>query len=262
MKDKKTTDLVASWVQPAPTSFGVQKKNVPQSGANAGANYLGEDSSENDAAGLDVYTDSKNLPTAVASILSHAQNRANFHPAKLSPEQLAVYFQDYVDEIDRVPFFGLLVNKKAKTNYKSKDYNKLIDQIVSLYDGVSSEDKNGIKESVANMAKSVFSKESKEDWQNIFSQSTIDMSNPAQPRLLIYFTTLHMKYERKKAEVVLQEFSVNRTEYAVLPDLISAHADKLLSIDKKRVSDWLGESTSKERKNAKLCFTPEAVQPV
>ncbi|MBX2829213.1 MAG: hypothetical protein KTR22_13690, partial [Flavobacteriaceae bacterium] len=213
-----------------------------------------------DAKGLAVYTDSKNLPTAIASILSHAQNRANFHPARLTPEQLAVYFQDYISEIDSVPFFGLLKNVNSKSKYKSKDYNKLIDQVVNLYDGVSAEDKNGIKNSIADMAKSVFSKESKEDWKNIFSQATIDLSNPSQPRLFIYYTTLHMKYERRKAEVKLQEFSVNKTEYAILSELIAANAERLLSIDKKRVSDWLGESTSKERNNAKLCFTPEPVK--
>ena len=104
------------------------------------------------------------------------------------------------------------------------------------------------------MGKAVFGQESSEQWKNIFSQSTLDLSDPNNPIMFIYYTTLHMKHEKGKAEVNIQEYSVNKTKYAILPDLIKTYASKLATLDKKSVDDWVDESVSPERKNAKLCF--------
>ncbi|MDO5978358.1 hypothetical protein [Flavivirga spongiicola] len=257
MENTSITQLVESWINVTPD---VRFREAPEGKKQAVArgNMLGSDTSDPDSEGSAIYTESQNLPTAVASILSHVQDRADFHPTSLSTEQLAVYFQDYIKEVDKTPFFALFKNEKTKSKYESKNYNVLIDQIVSLYEGISKSDENAMKESISNMAKSVFSKETKEDWKNIFSQSTIDMSNPLQPRIFIYYTTLHMKYVKGKSEVNLQEFEVNRTEYVILPDLIRAYANKLTALDKKSVDDWMGDATSPERKGAKLCFDPLA----
>jgi len=261
MKTTNITQLIESWIHVSP-DFQFRDAPDGKKQAVARGNMLGNDTSDPDSEGSKVYTEPQNLPTAVASLLGHVQNRADFHPTSLSAEQLAVYFQDYIKEVDNTPFFSLYKNEKTKSKYESKNYNVLIDQIVSLYEGISKSDENAMKESIANMAKSVFGKESKEDWKNIFSQSTIDMTNPLQPRIFIYYTTLHMKYEKGKSEINLQEYEVNRTEYVILPDLIRAHANKLADLDKKSVDDWMGDATSPERKGAKLCFDPLATSIV
>jgi hypothetical protein len=228
---------------------------VSGTAATARANMLGTDTSDPAATGLEIYTKTDNLPTAVASILSHSQNKANFHPADTRPEKLAAAYSAYITEIDNNPFLHLLQSQQDKQSFYSKDYNLLIDQVVNLYKGVTSDDIAVLKNSITEMAKSVFGQEESEDWKNLFSQATLDMSNLENPTILIYYTVLHMKHSQEgKSDVSEQDYEVRQTQYLILPDLIKAHAGTLASLDTKSVDDWLGESTSPETKNAKLCF--------
>ena len=202
----------------------------------------------------------QNLPTAVTSILNHVQNRVKFYPAAIEdPSELYVRFKEYIKEVSDTPFFGQFQNKKVRKKYQSKDYNLLIDGIVGLYDGISSQDKDKLKTSIADMGKSVFGNASAEEWENLFSQSTIDMTDPLRPRFFLYYTTMHMKYTRQKAEITLQEFSVNKTEYYILPQLITAQAKTLANLDKTTVDQWMGGIDSPQRSGAKLCFDPLAI---
>ncbi len=253
MQNISVKQLVEAWIHVSPGGK-IGRRLVTDEAATAQANMLGTDTSDPDAQGTAIYTESQNLPTAIASIMNHVQNRADFHPVTQTPEQLAVSFPDYVEEVDRTPFFALLENEQTRKKYESTDYNVLIDQVVNLYDGVSDQDKNAIKESIADMGKAIFGQASSEQWKNLFSQTTLDMSDPSNPTLFVYYTMLYMYHENGKAEVNIQEYIVNQTKYAVLPDLIKAYANQLATLDKKSVDDWLEESDSPERKNAKLCF--------
>jgi hypothetical protein len=228
---------------------------ISEASATARANMLGTDTSDPEATGMAIYTETNNLPTAVASILNHTQQKANFHPADTNPEKLAAAYSTYIAEIDKNPFLHLLSSEQSKQSFQSKDYNLLIDQVVSLYKGVSSQDLDAIKSSISEMAKSVFGQEKSEDWKNLFSQATLDMSDLANPTMLIYYTSLHMKHEKDgKSEVSEQDYEVRKTKYIILPDLIKAHAGTLAKLDKKSVDDWMSDSTSPEKKNARPCF--------
>jgi len=253
MQNKNITQLVEAWIHGSP-DFKVGHRLKEAESATAQANMLGTDKSDPDAEGTAIYTELKNLPTALASILNHVQELKNFHPANQTPEQLAVSFPNYVEGIDKTPFFALAQNEKSKNKLESRNYNVLINQIVNLYDGISSGDKGAIKKSIADMGKAVFGRESSEQWKNIFSQSTLDLSDLNNPSLFVYYTTLYMKHEKGKAEINIQEYTVNRTKYTILPDLIKANAKKLAKLDKKNIDDWLNGSASPQRPNAKLCF--------
>jgi len=258
MQNITIRQLVEAWIHVSP-DFKVGRRLATDEAATVQANMLGTDTSDPDAQGTAIYTELQNLPTAIASIMNHVQERADFHPATQTPEQLAVSFPNYVEEVDRTPFFALLENEQTRKKYESTDYNVLIDQVVNLYDGVSDQDKNAIKESIADMGKAVFGRESSEQWKNMFSQSTLDFSDLNNPSLYVYYTTLYMKHEKGKAEINIQEYSVNRTKYTILPDLIKANAKKLTKLDKKNIDEWLNGSASPQRPDAKLCFQ---VKPV
>lgn len=114
-----------------------------------------------------------------------------------------------------------------------------------------------IKTSITDMAKSVFGQRESEQWKNIFSQSTLDLTDLQNPRLYVYYTSLHMFHSQNgKSEVQEQDYEVRMTTYLVLPDLIRAHASTLAGLDKKSVDSWMNDSTSPERPNVKLCFRP------
>lgn len=256
MSDPTIKQLIQAWVH-VDSDRALSSILEPSEGSSATARgtFLGEDTSDPAAQGIQIYSETKNLPTAIASILNHSQDRANFHPASTPPEQLVAAFQTYVNEIDKNPFLHLLESSTDKQSFYSKDYNLLIDQIVNLYKGISSQDLNELKDAITDMAKSVFGQERSEQWKNIFSQSTIDMSDLENPKFMVYYTSLHMVHNKNgKSDVSEQDYEVHRTSYIVLPDLIQAHADTLAKLDKKSVDDWLDSSTSPERENAKLCF--------
>jgi hypothetical protein len=249
-------DTVNSWVHVLPSAPAAPPADDKVAATSRGT-FLGQNTSDPEAQGEAIYSDTKNLPTAIASILNHSQARANFHPAGMPPEKLAEAFTAYVKEIDGNPFFHLLTNDEDKQAFYSHDYNLLIDQVVNLYKGVTSEDLNQIKGAITDMAKSVFGQQKSEQWKNLFSQSSIDMTDLENPKFYLYYTALHMMHDKKgKSEVSEQDYEVRATTYLILPDLIRAHAKTLAGIDKKTVDDWLSGSTTPENANAKLCFTP------
>ncbi|MEQ9919592.1 hypothetical protein ABRQ09_01860 [Pectobacterium brasiliense] len=185
--------------------------------------------------------------------MTHTQNKANFHPASQSPKELANSYNGYINELDATPFFHLTESQTVKQSFRSKDYNVLIKQIVSLYD-VSPKDKEKLSNKIEDLAKSVFNQSSSERWDNLFSQSTIDISDPRKPTLLIYYTTLHMKHQSGKSEVNEQDYTVNKTKYIVLSDLISAYADTLSGLVKSDIDGWMKKSSTPSNGNIKLCF--------
>jgi hypothetical protein len=255
MPNIKVRDLVKEWIASTPTRPPASAAD-DKSSATAGGAFLGDPfTADVDATGVEIYSKLENLPTAIASILNKCQVNASFHPADTTPEQLAAAFSGYVEQIDKCPFLGLLATDNDHQSFYSSDYNLLIDQVVNLYRGLANEDLNVIKDQITDMAKSVFGQTKSEQWKNLFSQATIDMTDLKNPKLYLYYTSLHMMHDKSgKSEVSEQDYEVRQTSYVVLPDLIRTHAGALAALDKKSVNDWLDGTTSPERQNARLCF--------
>lgn len=258
MNKALTEEIVLNWVKktdtPAKRAFSAGDGSLS---AGVGANFIGNDTSDPGAQGMNIYSDPKNLPTAVASILNHAQNRANFHPAAQTPEVVASSYTSYITEIDRVPFFSIQRNDRTQQQVHTSNYDQLINNIVGLYDGVTQEDKDKIKNSITELAQSVFSKSSAEEWKNLFSQASLIYKSATDIRLYIYYTTLHMKRTQSGKDGVddLQEYTVNRVEYKVLQDKIQAYAATLSNLDKKNIDDWMDNATSPQKENYTKCWS-------
>jgi hypothetical protein len=258
MADQTIKQAIEAWINSdfeSPSSSVSILEVSKADTAIARGNFLGRDDSDEAAEGIAIYLERENLPTAVASILKHSQNKAKFHPANTTAEELSRAFPRYTKEIDLNPFLYLSNTSIAKRSFKSKDYNVLIDQVVNLYEGFADVDLDEIKESIAKMGKSLLLHQTAEESMNLFAQSTIGMSDPGNPKFLIYNTTLRMKnIKNGKSEVLEQEYEVNRTSYFILPDLIKAHAASLAKLQKTTVDEWAIDSTSQESDDAKLCF--------
>jgi hypothetical protein len=65
-----------------------------------------------------------------------------------------------------------------------------------------------------------------------------------------------MRHEDKGKSGVsdFQEYTVNRTEYRILNEMIITYAEQLARLDKRNVDDWTNESTTPEKQGYKLCF--------
>ncbi|TJY34091.1 hypothetical protein [Pontimicrobium aquaticum] len=224
------------------------------------ANMLGTDTSDPKSDGEQIYSESQNLPTALASILNHVQNSANYHPTTQNPTQLAASYSLLLQQIAQFPVFAPIQTKKYNKSFSSKNYNVLLDQVVSIFDELSTSDLNLLKTSLANMGKSVFSSGGIATSTYVFSMFTLNMNNSSAPYLLIYDASFYMKHKDGKDEINKQSYVIVKNVFPILPDVIKANAKELAAIDKKNVDEWIKESTSPEKKSYQLCFQVEAIE--
>ncbi|MDO5978360.1 hypothetical protein [Flavivirga spongiicola] len=224
------------------------------------ANMLGTNTSDPKSYGEQIYSESQNLPTALASILNHIQNKANYHPTTQSPMQLAAAYGLLLQQIVEFPIFAPIQTNNYNKSFSSKNYNVLLDQVVSIFDGLPATDLDLLKTSLANMGKSIFGSGGTATGNYIFSMFTLNMNDPAKPYLLIYNASFYMKHKDGKDEINEQSYTIVKNVFPVLPDIIKANAKEFAAIDKKLVDEWIKESTSPEKKNYQLCFQVETIQ--
>lgn len=252
--------LVSEWVSgggcslaTASTLLAVDTEQAQY--ADTVALFLGCNTSLLKAHGVEVFSDPQNLPTAIASIMSHSQDVVYYHPVVQSPELVSERFYAYLVGIYNTPFFHLIRNDFVKQSFQSKDYNQLIEQVVSLYHMASESDRDKLECKINEMAKSVLSQSHTDHWNNLFSITSIDCSNAKQPKISIYYASLRMAHEElAKSEVLEQEYIVNRVEYIVLSDLIHLYAEELSCLSNVHIGDWIENSSSPQNSVFKLCF--------
>jgi len=261
MSNVRLVDLIRLWV------LGEPDRRTPNllaaestQGTTARGSFLGQNNSDPAARGRAIFTEPQNRPTAVAMLLSHAQIRADFHPASANPASLKDGFLRYLGEIRNCPAFAETLNDEKQEFFNSGDYNVLVNQIAQTYVGVSRADQLKLAQSMADMYRSVMSSDHAELWANLFTQTTLDYSRPDDTRVYLYFTTLHMKHEvdrSGKSERVLAEqtYFVRRAIYCALPDVMRANAPVFAQMTYRTVDDWLEMATTPERSGAPpLCF--------
>ncbi len=247
------TAKIDSWIARPTVGHGLIASDARR--ATAAGSFFGKNTADENDLGEKIYSDPNNLPTALASILNHSQTTSGFNPSFMSPEDLEKEFKKYQNQLIENPFIRLKENHDAKQQFHNKNYNDLIDQIIKLYDGISSEDADKIKDTITKMAKSVFSQSKSERWENLFVESSIDYTDPFNPIFRLYSTTLHMIHEKKnKSEVGEQEFTVKMSKYEILTDLIKVNAKELAEVDRKTVDQWIYRNTSPADHTVKLCF--------
>ncbi|RUI00798.1 hypothetical protein IPC444_20885 [Pseudomonas aeruginosa] len=277
-KEKEFRSLVLDWLNASPNYMSKLKNYRVVTGqsvdmhfdeASTGGALAGDDTSNpddvkvpqdgNNQSKLDLWTKPENLPSAIASIMQKTQDNADFNPIKYDSAELAEHFPLYLSAINHTPFFHQVETRWQKQTYSSTDYNKLIDNVLELYQGVSKQDKDKISSAITDMAKSVTSEKHSERWDNLFNQATIDYTDPNAPKMLIYYTSLHMSHdENKKSTVDEQDYTVGMATYIVNVEAIKNQAETLQAVLAKSVNDWINGSTSPD-KNAKsggtkLCF--------
>lgn len=223
-----------------------------------GGVFLGVDTSAPDASKIEIFSDPKNLPTAISSLLGLAQNSANFHPGDPKKNTTSEDFSQYINKVDQSPFFSLTDTARKEGTVSSKDYDSLIDSIVDVYKGVLSDSVEAITNSVENMAKNVFSQEQAEQSEDLFAQNVIAMSynnDFGYPIVTIAYTHLHMETQKDgKSSVSSQSFLVTRSTYRVLDAKIHAYADILSGQDTQDVEDWLKSMNTNDDTKSTPCI--------
>ncbi|MDO6706774.1 hypothetical protein [Photobacterium sp. 1_MG-2023] len=267
MFDIKTLEResILSWIKKTPNaSHKVRKQSIidddtPTNVVSQGNFWGVDDNSTSDTNKYDIFRDPKYLPTAVSSILERCQKLANFHPSTDFTDETPENFDEYLRQIDECPFIHLVSLSSDRRTYESKNYNDLIDAVISCYPPMSPAAENEMVNKIAEMGKSIFSQSSAEATKDLFDQvNQITDQSKDNSQLLISNTTLHMKYEKGKSEVTEQSFEVTVRTYEVLTAKIHRYADILEDIDREDVSGWTKKLTTPESRS-ELCFTPEVL---
>lgn len=85
-------DWVAGGVSLAATASTLAVNTEQAQYADTVGDFLGINTSAPNAKGIEIFADPRNLPTAISSIMTHTQNKADFHPAVQTPEVVAQRF--------------------------------------------------------------------------------------------------------------------------------------------------------------------------
>ncbi|MDE9536892.1 hypothetical protein [Xenorhabdus bovienii] len=85
MSDLTVNNLIQEWLFSDPFPGRNLRANIRGNDAdqaNVIGGYLGERTHDQNASGVAIFKDPKNLSTATATIMSHTQSKANFHPGR------------------------------------------------------------------------------------------------------------------------------------------------------------------------------------
>lgn len=248
--------MIRDWTQ-RKTSGNVNKLENEYGPATCRGNFIGQNNTDPAANGETIFTEPNNLPTALATILNHAQNLADFHPAFQSPDHLSGRLASYLTEISKIPFFKNDFHDSVHREFNHGDINALIAELLQLYSDFSPEERNDMAIAISEMGRSVFGNgENAHSFMNLFATMTINANDPNNTRILLYYTNLEMhKFKDGKDTVAKQSFTVWRHQFNVSQDKIREHAHDLAILTKKLVEEWIEGVTSKEESGRKSCYS-------
>lgn len=246
-------DVLHAWINaPAPRVFDVIGTSEGTKVGSGAVSLVGnQDLSQ--LTPEELFSNPKYLPSATASLLSHSQARAKFHPADINEKshELALRFGDYIRDIDANPVISLRDSNRVTKKFDSSDYKLAIDEVLTLYEGVSEGHREKIVSSIKDMVKSVFSSENKTEERNLFAQHVLNEDSS----IIINFTTMKASHQKKgKSHIASQEYTVQTATYTPLGDVMKAYAPALAAIKKQEIHDWIGSLASPIRGNIKLCI--------
>ena len=212
--------------------------------------------------GIAIYSDPKNLATALTSILSHLQNQANFHPAKQDPKTSGHFYPLFQQVVHEFPVFGQPLSWEFEKSFNGTDYNELLNQAVSIFSGLSIDAINQLKFSIADMGRTVFG--TKEPMTNLLKYHLliINTQNVSKPGLFMYQAKFSMTHDKaNKKEVHSQRYTIQKQYFPIHANMIKDYASAFASVDQKSISDWMQDANSRVNHRARLCYTVQPITP-
>lgn len=249
-------EFVQEWLDQTEIQASSLKANAGHITAtylNAGALFLGKDESYTSSG--NIFSDPKNLPTALSSIISKLQDRARFYPSASDFQQITKSVEDLIREFDRAPIFTLYSADRMTRPYKDRNYTNLINDIVSQYHGMSETDKNEIKEHLKSIAGSVTNAGSS-NYDNLFCQIIIKQDANNTATVQVYYVKLKMgKGDRNPEVIPYQDYEIHRYIFQVRADIIQMHAqafDRGFPII--TLHQWIENTSTPQNPALQLCF--------
>ncbi|KAI8373018.1 uncharacterized protein BYT42DRAFT_578935 [Radiomyces spectabilis] len=98
----------------------------------SGALFIGEDPSDPDANGSEIFEYPENHPVAVSSIIQHASNRAKFDPSSQSLKEAATGLEEFITTITTFPAFTVASDYKDLIRHNG-DIQAFLEEVNRYY---------------------------------------------------------------------------------------------------------------------------------
>jgi hypothetical protein len=203
--------------------------------------FFGVDKSDPNASGVEIFRNPQNQPKALATLLSVTQNRVNYDPTTQEAHVAAKAFHRYLQAIAKIPYLSLINNTRSERKIEEKNKHKLINGILSLFNGITGFDGEKVKNSLGELFDTVSTCRYAEETRSYFGQFTI-AAEESKLKLYVHHTELKVKHDaRGIAEIIDQSYTVNISEYELLSQVMACDAERLSSLRLRAVDDWFND---------------------
>ncbi|MCL2225442.1 MAG: hypothetical protein FWB96_10805 [Defluviitaleaceae bacterium] len=260
LNDPKTNDLVQSkWDQTNAGILFAADKPSPAVGVGVITGKSG-DAIKKDDAEMQAAIDSGELEKLVkvfqekpligcTSVLSMARKASKYDPnGDINNSKNSERFKDYIKRVVDAPFFHLTMSEYSTYHRKEKNWDAAIDEIANLYDGVSADDKNKIRDSIKLLAKTAASNTNTKSSNNLFAVSTINSPTKSDViNIFLYSSFIQMEESESKGSHSMQsDVTINRIALDFHISAWKPLAAKVAAKHIRLVDDWLEDNKTEE----------------
>jgi len=195
---------------------------------------------------------------ACSTILDMARQKAGFNPTKPDDPNGKQKFLDYLNRVQKAPFFTLTFAEREKVESESKSYDALINAIADTFQGLVEENKKAVVNALSGLAKVAANSESTRQKKDLFVQNVISASD--QYDIYLYTCHVDMSSVTKKGVVEKQSvFEISTTKLTLKKSLWPVAARKIFDITVLAIDDWIADNTTTSESNQfKLCIEGQA----
>lgn len=181
------------------------------------------------------------------SIMDLALKHSGFQPTMPdSPNNYQNYLQ-YTNDVVTAPFFHLQYSDVKDLHEESENWDKLINSIVDLFEGVVEKDHTRIVSGLKQLAHAATSATEKIQTLNTFSQQVLRMDNK-EIQVALYSSRISMKASGGKChpDRSVTDYKVNRAILTFYEELWPQCARMVAETKVIAVKDWVSAMSSKQ----------------
>jgi len=250
------TTSIAEWIDANHSSPSMLKAQASTTDrASCKALFLGLDNSDPNASGTDIFSNPKNLPIAVATILKYIQSRSDFYPDTQNAKIVTNTIKEHYRQLDKAPVLNLMDHSFTQKKFSNKNYQKIIDDFMTLFSDYSNEDKTKIRNTVRELIQTQSFDTGTNTYKNAFYLIIVRNKNNQNPDICLYNTSFEMEVKAGQPQIKSdQDYTFVRTIYNVPSDMLARNAKPLSSLSKVTLDEWITSNSSPKNTAINLCF--------
>lgn len=197
----------------------------------------------------------KNAPlNGCLSVMTMARTKAGFDPTDIEDQNAAAKFVQYSKNLQSAPFFHLVSSDVSHLDRQEKSWDKLINNVLDLYEGVSNADKDSIRKSLGNIASAAMNKAGTKQTKNLFVQSEINYTEEIE--VFVFWARIEMTYESGKSTSTQETVDISKLKLQFDKTMWPYYAEMVLKYNISFIEEWLKQNAVSQDNNAykKVCF--------